>query len=56
MGAAGKIGASLDFLQEIGRDDQLVFKLVRPLHIEPTGGPLTSTDCQSISEVAPRRP
>lgn len=39
VGSTGKIGASLDFLQEIGRDDQLVFKLVRPLHIEPTGGP-----------------
>lgn len=39
MGSAGTIGASLDFLQEIGSDDQLIFKLIRPLHIEPIGGP-----------------
>jgi endonuclease G len=39
MGSAGKIGASLDFLQEIASQAQLVFKLVRPLHVEPTGGP-----------------
>lgn len=39
MAPTGKIGAALDFLQEIGSDKQLVFKLVRPLHIEPTTGP-----------------
>lgn len=39
MGGARKIGAALDFLQEIGSDKQLVFKLVRPLHIEPPSGP-----------------
>jgi endonuclease G len=39
MGAGGKIGAAVDFLQEIGSDKQLVFKLVRPLHIEPASGP-----------------
>lgn len=39
MGNGGRIGAAVDFLQEIGSDKQLVFKLVRPLHIEPASGP-----------------
>ena len=39
MGSSGKIGAALDFLQEIGSDKQLVFELVRPLHIEAAPGP-----------------
>ncbi|OEO33178.1 hypothetical protein VW23_007935 [Devosia insulae DS-56] len=39
MGEAGRITASVDFLRELGRSEQLVFKLVRPLHIEPEPGP-----------------
>ncbi|MCK1654675.1 DNA/RNA non-specific endonuclease [Bradyrhizobium sp. 149] len=39
VGSAGRIGAAVDFLQEIGNDKQLVFRLVRPLHIEPQSGP-----------------
>lgn len=34
-----KIIASLDFLQEIDSEKKLVFRLLRPLHIEAAGGP-----------------
>ena len=39
MGDDGPIGAAVDFLQEIGNAKKLVFKLVRPLHIEEAPGP-----------------
>jgi endonuclease G, mitochondrial len=39
MGDDGRIGAAVDFLQEIDNPDLLVFKLVRPLYIEPSPGP-----------------
>lgn len=39
MGNDGQIGASVDFLQEIANPQSLVFKLVRPLHIEEEPGP-----------------
>jgi endonuclease G, mitochondrial len=39
MGPRGKIGAALDFRQEAGSEEQLVFKLVRPVHIERRSGP-----------------
>jgi endonuclease G len=39
MGSDGPIGASVDFLQEIANPRTLVFKLVRPLHIEEEPGP-----------------
>lgn len=39
MGADGRIDASVDFLQEAGNSETLVFKLVRPLYIEDAPGP-----------------
>jgi endonuclease G, mitochondrial len=39
MGVAQRMAASLDFLQEIDNPNQLVFDLVRPLHIEDSPGP-----------------
>jgi endonuclease G len=39
MGMDGAINASLDFLQEIGNSNRLVFRLVKPLHIEREPGP-----------------
>jgi V8-like Glu-specific endopeptidase len=39
MGVGGKVGAAVDFLQEIDSSQQLIFGLVRPLHIEPATGP-----------------
>ncbi len=38
-GSGGLIAASVDFLQEIGNSDTLVFELVKPLHIEDPPGP-----------------
>lgn len=39
FGFRSGIDASVDFLQEIGRDDQLVFRCSEVLHIEAVGGP-----------------
>lgn len=39
MGFADRISADVDFLQEVGREEELVFKFKRPLHIEPSSGP-----------------
>jgi endonuclease G len=39
MGDDGPVAASVDFLQEIDNEEALVFKLVRPLHIEESPGP-----------------
>lgn len=39
MGLGAEIGASLDFLQEIDNPKKLVFRLVRVLHVVPSGGP-----------------
>ena len=39
MGQGGRITAGIDFLQEVDNLDELVFKLVRPLHVEDAGGP-----------------
>lgn len=39
IGGAGSIDASIDFLQELERPDTLLFKVVRPLHIEDAPGP-----------------
>jgi len=38
-GAGGPMSSALDFLQEIDNPAKLVFKLVRPLHIEDAPGP-----------------
>jgi endonuclease G len=38
-GLREQMGADVDFLQEIDNPKKLVFKLVRPLHIEETPGP-----------------
>ena len=38
-GLDGPITADIDFLQEINNPGQLIFKLVRPLHIEEEPGP-----------------
>ncbi len=39
IGNAGPMSAAVDFLQEIANADKLVFKLLRPLHIEGEPGP-----------------
>src|SRR5262249_19846448 len=39
MGLSGRMGADVDFLQEIDNHKKLVFKLARPLHIEEPPGP-----------------
>lgn len=39
IGNDGPMRASVDFLQEIGNDNTLVFQLIKPLHIEPEPGP-----------------
>lgn len=39
MGDGARIGASVDFLQEIGNTNRLVFKLIRPLFIQEAPGP-----------------
>jgi endonuclease G, mitochondrial len=39
MGLIEQMGADVDFLQEIDNPKKLVFKLVRPLHIEEPPGP-----------------
>ncbi|HKN41766.1 MAG TPA: hypothetical protein VJV87_02615, partial [Sphingomicrobium sp.] len=39
MGLRGQMGGDVDFLQEIDNPKKLVFKLVRPLHIEEPPGP-----------------
>ncbi|MEA3013168.1 MAG: endonuclease mitochondrial [Sphingomonadales bacterium] len=39
MGNDGPIGGAVDFLQEIDNAATLVFKLVRPLYVEPSPGP-----------------
>jgi endonuclease G, mitochondrial len=39
MGLTELMGGDLDFLQEIDNPERLVFKLVRPLHIEEPPGP-----------------
>lgn len=39
MGISGRMSASVDFLQEIDNPDQLVFEIIRPLHIEDAPGP-----------------
>lgn len=39
MGLTEQIGADVDFLQEIDNPNKLVFKVVRPLHIEEPPGP-----------------
>jgi len=38
-GQSGRMAAAVDFLQEINNPQKLVFKLVRPLHIEAAPGP-----------------
>lgn len=38
-GVAGPMSSAVDFLQEIDNPAQLVFNLIRPLHIEEAGGP-----------------
>lgn len=38
-GLLGSVAASVDFLEEFGRDDSLEFKLKKVLHIEEDGGP-----------------
>ena len=39
MGLGAQVGASVDFLQEIDNPEKLEFRLVRVLHVEPSGGP-----------------
>ena len=39
MGLRGQMGGDVDFLQELDNPKKLVFKLVRPLHIEEPPGP-----------------
>ncbi|MGE3876467.1 MAG: DNA/RNA non-specific endonuclease [Parvibaculaceae bacterium] len=39
MGQGGRITANTDFLQEIGNPKTLIFKLVKPLHVESSSGP-----------------
>jgi endonuclease G len=39
MGPSQQISAAVDFLQEIENPNQLVFRLVKPLHIEEPPGP-----------------
>ncbi len=39
MGRNGRVGADIDFLQEIDSLDALTFRLVRPLHVEDASGP-----------------
>jgi len=40
IGTSGQcVDAAVDFLQELGHDDKLVFKLLRPLWIQPAPGP-----------------
>jgi endonuclease G len=39
MGLNGQISADVDFLQEIDNSKRLVFKLLKPLHIEEPPGP-----------------
>ena len=39
MGVTELMGGDLDFLQEIDNPERLVFKLIRPLHIEEPPGP-----------------
>jgi endonuclease G len=39
MGLNGQISADVDFLQEIENPNRLVFKLLKPLHIEQPPGP-----------------
>lgn len=39
MGYGRRISADVDFLEEIDNSDELVFRLVRPLHIEDATGP-----------------
>jgi endonuclease G len=39
IGTNGPISADIDFLQEIENPDKLVFKLIKPLHIEEAPGP-----------------
>jgi endonuclease G len=39
MGMDGQMNASVDFIQEIGNPNRLVFRLVKPLHIEKEPGP-----------------
>lgn len=39
MGYEDPVAAAVDFLQEIGNDKTLIFKLIRPLHIEEPPGP-----------------
>ncbi len=40
VGATGRrVEAAIDFLQELDHDDKLVFKLLRPLWIQPAPGP-----------------
>lgn len=39
MGMDGQMSASVDFIQEIGNPNRLVFRLVKPLHIEREPGP-----------------
>lgn len=40
IGMSGRrVDAAVDFLQELGHDDKLVFKLLRPLWIQPAPGP-----------------
>ncbi|MEO8381545.1 MAG: DNA/RNA non-specific endonuclease [Acidobacteriota bacterium] len=39
MGNDGPISAAVDFIQEIDNANQLVFKIVKPLHIEEEPGP-----------------
>ena len=60
MGSHGRIGADIDFLQEIDNLDTLLFKLLRPLHVEDRGGPdisffeveVTSGDARLAAPIA----
>lgn len=39
MGLGGPMAGAVDFLEEVDSNAELIFKLVRPLHIEDTSGP-----------------
>jgi endonuclease G len=39
VGLGGPMSADIDFLEEIDNPDKLIFKLIRPLHIEDEPGP-----------------
>jgi len=49
MGSDGAMTASVDFLQEIGNTDTLVFKLVRPLFINAEGPDVSFFEIEVLS-------